>query len=266
MRSRWRMLWPRLSAGTRGRRAAQAGSSAAQARGTIVFPGSHAAPDHAETEAGWRAAEAAHALDPDSLPMESLLMSYLLDEGCQRPLPEALDFGIRDLSFRELRLRSALDTADRDRMWEEEARETDAIAALARFTRQIAAPARAATDPKVRAKFAQFTQQFLTLDWDGLRRGRGWPRRIPKTSGILPPSWRLRMPSASAICSRKRNLSRGSTGTCGAGWKSRTPNRPPAFTPSQCRNSCGASILFSIGRFKCSCISGLTSNRNISKA
>ena len=93
-------------------------------------------------------------------------MCYLLEAGSQRPLPEALEFGIRSLSFRELRLRNALNTADRDRMQEEEARETDASIALARFTRQIARPARASTDPLVRNKYDQFAKQFLTLDWD----------------------------------------------------------------------------------------------------
>ena len=121
---------------------------------------------HAETMAGWRAAEAAHALEPDDLPMENLLMCYLLEAGSQRALPEALEFGIRSLSFRELRLRNALSTADRDRMQEEEARERDAIMALARFTRQIARPARTSADPPVRNKYDQFAKQFLTLDWD----------------------------------------------------------------------------------------------------
>ena len=153
---------------------------------------------HAETEAAWRASEAAHALAPDNLSMENQLMCYLLDEGCQRPLTEALDFGIRSLSFRELRLRHALNTADRNRMWEEEARENEGMAALARFTRQIAKPARASSDPVVREKYERFAKQLLVLDWD---RFEAWARLTTRNpQDFVRFNAIMTSPNAIAVC------------------------------------------------------------------
>ena len=133
-----------------------------------------------ETAAAWRAVEAAHALDPDEIAIESQLMCYLFDEGSQRPLPEALEFGIRSLSFRETRLRNALNTADRERMWAEEAREQAAIAALTSFVRNIARLARNSPDPVVREKYSRFAKQFLTMDWDRFEAWAQLTRKDPR--------------------------------------------------------------------------------------
>jgi hypothetical protein len=98
-------------------------------------------------------------------------------------LLEALEFGIRALSLREMRLRDALNEGDRLRMNEEEARAAGATVALSRYAKVVAGQCRASTDARVQEKFAQFRKQFLDLDWD---RFDGWARLATNDPRVFP--------------------------------------------------------------------------------
>lgn len=148
---------------------------------------------HRESRAAWRAAEAAHALDPGNVGIEALLARCLLDEGAallsgQGEIPRdqllhALEFGLRSVGLRAARLRIAFREGNWKRMNEEELRASATAVSMVRYAELAYRQCRHSPDGTVRRKYARLCEQFLAMDGE---RFDAWARAAMEQPSLFP--------------------------------------------------------------------------------